>query len=134
MEVVGIFVSPLLKAVINKLLSSDLINLPRLWGVDTSIKELKKSFEDINDVLADAEEKQISDRAVNKWLKELQHLAYDADDVLDEFATEALRKKLIRAETDADVDVGVASTFRKVQVICYLQGLSLEGFGVEDSV
>ncbi|XP_028083471.1 putative disease resistance RPP13-like protein 1 [Camellia sinensis] len=115
MEVVGIFVSPLLKAVINKLLSSDLINLPRQGDVDTSIKKLKKSFEDINDVLADAEEKQISKEAVNKWLKELQHLAYDADDVLDEFATEALRKKLIMAETGADADVGEASTSRKVR-------------------
>ncbi|CAL5379216.1 unnamed protein product [Camellia sinensis] len=115
MEMVGIFVSPLLKAVINKLLSSVLINLPRQGGVDTSIKKLKKSFEGINDVLADAEDRQISERAVNKWLKELQHLAYDADDVLDEFATEALRKKLTMAETDADVDVGEASTSRKVR-------------------
>ncbi|XP_028120143.1 putative disease resistance RPP13-like protein 1 [Camellia sinensis] len=115
MDVVGIFISPLLQAVIDKLLFSDLINLARREGVDTSIKKLKKSFEDINDVLADAEEKQISDRAVNKWLKELQHLAYDADDVLDEFATEALHKKLIRAETDADVDVGEANTCRKVR-------------------
>ncbi|GMP40785.1 hypothetical protein CsSME_00011107 [Camellia sinensis var. sinensis] len=113
MDVVGIFISPLLQAVIDKLLFSDLINLARREGVDTFIKKLKKSFEDINDVLADAEEKQISNRAVNRWLKELQHLAYDADDVLDEFATEALRKKLIRAETDADV--GEASTSRKVR-------------------
>ncbi|CAL5379594.1 unnamed protein product [Camellia sinensis] len=111
MEVVGIFVSPLLKAVINKLLSSDLIDLARQGGVDTSIKKLKKSFEDINDVLADAEDKQISDKAVNKWLKELQHLAYDADDVLDEFGTEVLRKKLIMADTD----VGEASTSGKVR-------------------
>ncbi|KAL7234875.1 hypothetical protein ACSBR1_018359 [Camellia fascicularis] len=111
MEVVGIFVSPLLKAVINKLLSSDLIDLARQGGVDTSIKKLKKSFEDINDVLADAEDKQISDKAVNKWLKELQRLAYDADDVLDEFATEVLRKKLIMA----DADVGEASTSSKVR-------------------
>ncbi|KAL7234859.1 hypothetical protein ACSBR1_018344 [Camellia fascicularis] len=111
MEVVGIFVAPLLKAVINKLLSSDLIDLARQGGVDTSIKKLKKSFEDINDVLADAEDKQISDKAVNKWLKELQHLAYDADDVLDEFDTEVLRKKLIMA----DADVGEASTSRKVR-------------------
>ncbi|KAI8025592.1 putative disease resistance RPP13-like protein 1 [Camellia lanceoleosa] len=109
MEVVGIFVSPLLKAVINKLLSSDSINLARRGDIDTSIKKLKKSFEDINDVLADAEDKQISDTAVNKWLKELQHLAYDADDVLDEFATEVQRKKLIMA----DADVGEASTSSK---------------------
>ncbi|CAL5381134.1 unnamed protein product [Camellia sinensis] len=111
MEVVGIFVSPLLKAVINKLLSSDLIDLARQGGVDTSIKKLKKSFEDINDVLADVEDKQISDKAVNKWLKELQHLAYGADDVLDEFGTKVLRKKLIMA----DADVGEASTSGKVR-------------------
>ncbi|XP_028106102.1 putative disease resistance protein RGA3, partial [Camellia sinensis] len=101
MDVLGIFISPLLQSVIDKLLSPDLINLARHEGVSTSIKKLKKSFEDINDVLADAEDKQISDKAVNRWLKELQHLAYDADDVLDEFSTEVLRKKLIRAETDA---------------------------------
>ncbi|CAL5381106.1 unnamed protein product [Camellia sinensis] len=115
MDVVGIFISPLLQAVIDKLLSPDLINFARCDGVTTSIKELKKSFEDINHVLADAEDKQISDETVNRWLKELQHLVYDADDVLDEFATEVLRKKLIRAETDADVDVGEASTRRKVR-------------------
>ncbi|GMP40778.1 hypothetical protein CsSME_00011101 [Camellia sinensis var. sinensis] len=114
MDVVGIFISPLLQAVIDKLLSPDLINFARCDGVTTSIKELKKSFEDINHVLADAEDKQISDETVNRWLKELQHLVYDADDVLDEFATEVLRKKLIRAETDADVDVGEASTRRKI--------------------
>ncbi|CAL5382694.1 unnamed protein product [Camellia sinensis] len=115
MDVLGIFISPLLQSVIDKLLSPDLINLARHEGVSTSIKKLKKSFEDINDVLADAEDKQISDKAVNRWLKELQHLAYDADDVLDEFSTEVLCKKLIRAETDADVDVGEASTSKKVR-------------------
>ncbi|XP_028097883.1 putative disease resistance RPP13-like protein 1, partial [Camellia sinensis] len=113
MDVLGIFISPLLQSVIDKLLSPDFINLARREGVSTSIKKLKKSLEDINDVLADAEDKQISDKAVNRWLKELQHLAYDADDVLDEFSTEVLRKKLIRAETDADVDVGEASTSKK---------------------
>ncbi|CAL5382466.1 unnamed protein product [Camellia sinensis] len=34
------------------------------------------------------------DRAVNLWLDDLQDLAYDLDDLVDEFATEALRQSL----------------------------------------
>ncbi|XP_022717811.1 putative disease resistance protein RGA3 [Durio zibethinus] len=36
----------------------------------------------------------MNDQSVKIWLAELQELAYDVDDVLDEFATEALRRKL----------------------------------------
>ncbi|XP_031257618.1 putative disease resistance RPP13-like protein 1 isoform X2 [Pistacia vera] len=43
----------------------------------------------------DAEEKQLTDRAVKMWLDELQDLAYDVEDILDEFATEALRRKVM---------------------------------------
>ncbi|KAL7204277.1 hypothetical protein ACSBR2_017363 [Camellia fascicularis] len=45
--------------------------------------------------LDDAEEKQIENKAVKMWLEELTDLAYDLDDILDEFATEALQLKLI---------------------------------------
>ncbi|XP_017984612.1 PREDICTED: putative disease resistance RPP13-like protein 1 [Theobroma cacao] len=50
----------------------------------------------IQAVLDNAEEKHVKDRHVKRWLTELQHLAYDADDVLDEFATKALRRNLTR--------------------------------------
>ncbi|CAK9143124.1 unnamed protein product [Ilex paraguariensis] len=48
----------------------------------------------IQAVVADAEPKQITDRAVKLWLKDLRDLAYDLDDLLDEIATEALTHKL----------------------------------------
>ena len=48
----------------------------------------------IHAVLDDAEEKQMTNRFVKIWLDELEDLAYDVDDILDEFATEALRRKL----------------------------------------
>ena len=52
-------------------------------------------------VLHDAQEKQLTDTSVQLWLDDLQDLAYDLDDVLDEFATEALRRKLMGDPTHA---------------------------------
>ncbi|KAK1418855.1 hypothetical protein QVD17_28003 [Tagetes erecta] len=34
---------------------------------------------------------EVTDEAVKQWLTDLQHLAYDIDDVLDDLATEAMR-------------------------------------------
>ena len=48
----------------------------------------------IHAVLDDAEEKRETSRLVEIWLEELEDLAYDANDILDEFATEVLRRKL----------------------------------------
>ncbi|XP_031249101.1 putative disease resistance RPP13-like protein 1 [Pistacia vera] len=49
----------------------------------------------IEAVLSDAEEKQLTERAVKLWLDDLRDLAYDVEDILDEFATEALGRKLM---------------------------------------
>ncbi|GMY22534.1 putative disease resistance RPP13-like protein 1, partial [Fagus crenata] len=45
-------------------------------------------------VLDDAEDKQVTSRLVKMWLDEMDDLAYDVEDILDEFATEALRREL----------------------------------------
>lgn len=46
-------------------------------------------------MLSDAQEKQLTERAVKMWLDELRDLAYDVEDVLDEFTTEVLARKLM---------------------------------------
>ena len=45
-------------------------------------------------VLADAEKRQVKDESVKLWLQMLEDVAYEADDVLDEFAYENLRQKI----------------------------------------
>ncbi|CAL5379418.1 unnamed protein product [Camellia sinensis] len=98
MDVFGIFISPFVQAMVDKL-SSYLINLVSTAEVGTSIQNLKKALEDLETLLADAENKQVYDKDIKNWLEEVQPLAYDADDLLDDFATEALERKLMAEET-----------------------------------
>ncbi|KAL7187991.1 hypothetical protein ACSBR1_037933 [Camellia fascicularis] len=62
-----------------------------LWGVESDMKKLSSTLSTIHDVLEDAEQKQLKDKAMQNWLKELNDVAYEADDILDECAFEALR-------------------------------------------
>ncbi|KAG8479674.1 hypothetical protein CXB51_029425 [Gossypium anomalum] len=52
------------------------------------LKQWQSILPDIQTVLDDAEEKQIKNEGVKKWLEDLQDLAYNVDDILDEFAYE----------------------------------------------
>ncbi|XP_042518485.1 putative disease resistance protein RGA3 [Macadamia integrifolia] len=57
-------------------------------------KKLETTLTTIQGVLQDAENQQVKRVAVKDWLSRLKSVAYDADDVLDEFNYEALRRKL----------------------------------------
>ena len=51
---------------------------------------------DIREELNDAEDKQITDRSVKEWLGNLKDMAYDMEDILDEFAYEAYKSRNIK--------------------------------------
>lgn len=55
------------------------------------LDELKTTLLVLGAVLNDAEEKQITDLAIKEWLEELKDVVYDAEDLLDEINTGALR-------------------------------------------
>ncbi|CAL5330335.1 unnamed protein product [Camellia sinensis] len=80
-------------------LSSYFNNLVSRADVGAGIQNLKKALEDLETLLADAENKQTDRKDIKKWLEEVYHLAYDANDLLDDFATEALERKLMAEET-----------------------------------
>ncbi|KDP33008.1 hypothetical protein JCGZ_13039 [Jatropha curcas] len=67
-----------------------------LGGLKSEVENLESTLTTIQAVLRDAEEKQWKSEAVQNWLWKLKDAAYGADDVLDEFAIEALRRKLKR--------------------------------------
>nr|XP_048329718.1 putative disease resistance protein RGA4 [Ziziphus jujuba var. spinosa] len=72
-----------------------------LWGVNDELSGLQETISTIKAVLLDAEKKQIHNNEVRAWLKRIENAFYDADDLEDEFNTEAaLRKQGMLGSTE----------------------------------
>ncbi|TYI58623.1 hypothetical protein E1A91_D11G373500v1, partial [Gossypium mustelinum] len=69
-----------------KLLNSALNFVAGHKQLHPQLKQWQSILPDIQAVLDDAEEKQIKNEGVKKWLEDLQDLAYDVDDIFDAFA------------------------------------------------
>ncbi|KAL6328009.1 hypothetical protein AAG906_031353 [Vitis piasezkii] len=90
-EAVG---SSFLGVLIDKLIAFPLLEYARRKKVDTTLEEWRRTLTHIEAVLHDAENKQIREKAVKVWLDDLKSLAYDIEDVVDEFDTEAKQRSL----------------------------------------
>ncbi|GAV75406.1 NB-ARC domain-containing protein [Cephalotus follicularis] len=86
--------SAFLQVLFDRLASRELLSFARREGLEKKLDKLKKTLLTIEAVLGDAEDKQLTDRGVKMWLDDLRDLAYDAEDILDEFATDALARRL----------------------------------------
>ncbi|CAI0418711.1 unnamed protein product [Linum tenue] len=64
-----------------------------LWGLKSEVLKLKSTVTSIRAVLLDAEEQSGLNHQVQVWLDELKQVLYDADDLLDDFNTEALLRQ-----------------------------------------
>ncbi|TYJ12493.1 hypothetical protein E1A91_A11G354900v1 [Gossypium mustelinum] len=80
---------------ITKLSSRALSQVGLYWNLKHDIDHITRTVRTIKAVLLDAEEKSVTDNLVKVWLEELKDVLYDADDLLDDFSTEALRKDLM---------------------------------------
>ncbi|KAK2639232.1 hypothetical protein Ddye_027027 [Dipteronia dyeriana] len=89
-----LILSAVLPVLFEKLASRELLNFATQEGVRSKLKKWEKTLKTIKALLNDAEQKQQEDESVKMWLDDLRDLAYDAEDILDEYATEALRRKL----------------------------------------
>ncbi|KAB1199591.1 putative disease resistance RPP13-like protein 1 [Morella rubra] len=96
-EVVGMaLLSVVVKMVLEKLASPDVYDLIRGKKLTQGLlRKLKIAVLSVNAVLEDAEEKQLMKPFVKNWIDELKDALYDADDILDQMATEAMRSKLV---------------------------------------
>ncbi|XP_059638624.1 putative disease resistance RPP13-like protein 1 [Cornus florida] len=86
---------------LEKLASRAVSNHARQEGIHRELKKLEKMLPDIRDVLVDAEEKQMTNDGVKSWMEDLNDVAFDLDDLLDDIATEALRLELNMLESEA---------------------------------
>ncbi|KAL5825896.1 hypothetical protein ACOSQ3_021959 [Xanthoceras sorbifolium] len=99
MAIGELFLSAFLQVLFDRLASRDLLQFARREGLHVTLKKWERKLKTIESVLIDAEEKHLTDNAVKMWLDDLRDLAYDLEDILDECATEALRRKLMTTTT-----------------------------------
>ncbi|KAL6985654.1 hypothetical protein U1Q18_019029 [Sarracenia purpurea var. burkii] len=83
--------APLLSVLLKNLNTLILEEFGLLWGVDKDMKKLISELSAIQAVLEDAEEKQLSNRAIRDWLRKLRYAACELEDVLDDCSNEALK-------------------------------------------
>ncbi|KAJ4724581.1 Disease resistance protein [Melia azedarach] len=95
MSIVGeMILNVTIELLLKKLASEVLPFFGRQEQIRTDLLEWERKLSKIQEVLDDAEEKQLTKDRVKNWLGNLKNLAYDVEDILDEFATESLKRNL----------------------------------------
>ncbi|CAH1418307.1 unnamed protein product [Lactuca virosa] len=117
MAVAEIFIGAFITVLFEKLASADLIRLARSAGIYSELHKWNNTLSQIQAVLVDAGQKHLRERSVQLWLHKLQHLAYDIDDVLDDLATEAMRRHL-NEETYATTSTNSCKVLKIVPTCC----------------
>jgi NB-ARC domain/Rx N-terminal domain len=91
-----LLLSALIPTVLGKAADSLVERIGNMWGIDDQRERLHNMLLEIQAVLPDAEVQANSNMAVKSWLQKLKSAAYDADDLLDEFCYEELRRDAVR--------------------------------------
>ncbi|KAL7169396.1 hypothetical protein ACSBR2_034440 [Camellia fascicularis] len=89
-----LLISPLVSSILKTLNSLVLKEFGIAWGLKTELENLESTLSTIQAVLQDAETKRGKSEALKNWLRKLNDAAYDADNLVDEFMTEALRRRM----------------------------------------
>ncbi|KAK8665386.1 hypothetical protein V6N13_005555 [Hibiscus sabdariffa] len=105
------FLSASIEVLLDRIVSSDVSYCIRgnkkLEAV--LLNKLEPTLMSVKALLGDAEMKQITNSNVSSWIDKLRDAVYDAEDLLDEIATEALRRKL-----ESQDQTGSTSTVKQV--------------------
>ncbi|CDP19917.1 unnamed protein product [Coffea canephora] len=89
-----------IKVALEKTLALANERIGKLSQFKKDLETLRGSVAMIQAVLADAEEKQTHDQAVQLWLQRLEAVAFDAENLLDELNYEALHRQLVGKISD----------------------------------
>ncbi|BAT97624.1 putative disease resistance RPP13-like protein [Vigna angularis] len=89
----GALLSAFFDVLFDRLASPEVLNFIRGKKPDKLLRKVKTQLIVVRVVLADAEERQITDSNVKEWLALLRDVVYEVDDLLDEVSTKAATQK-----------------------------------------
>ncbi|KAF5445890.1 hypothetical protein F2P56_031565 [Juglans regia] len=91
----GAFLSALLQVLFDRMATPEIVDLLRGQKLTKNLlRKLEIALQSMNTVLEDAEEKQLTMPNVRTWLDGLKDAVYDAEDIVDDIFTKALRREL----------------------------------------
>ncbi|XP_028224819.1 putative disease resistance protein RGA4 [Glycine soja] len=91
------FLFSIAESLITKLASHAFQEASRVVGLYDHLRDLKKTLSLVKAVLLDADQKQEHNHELQEWLRQLKSVFYDAEDVLNEFECQTLRKQVLKA-------------------------------------
>ncbi|KAK4381345.1 putative disease resistance protein RGA3 [Sesamum angolense] len=89
-----IVIDSAVQVLVEKLIAIASEEIGLILGVKKELASLKDSFTKIQAFLNDASKRQVEEEAAKLWLKDLENIAYEADNLLDEFNYEIVRRKV----------------------------------------
>ncbi|KAH1246037.1 putative disease resistance RPP13-like protein 1 [Glycine max] len=101
-----IYVSNISASLLGKLASHVYEEASRAYVVYEDLQGIKDPLSIVNGVLLGAEEKKEQRQGLREWLRQIQSVCYDAEDVLDEFECQKLRKQVVKASGSTSMKVG----------------------------
>ncbi|KAF2931413.1 hypothetical protein DAI22_05g217200 [Oryza sativa Japonica Group] len=86
--------SAFMQALFDKVIAAAIGELKFPQDIAEELQKLSSSLSTIQAHVEDAEARQLKDRAARSWLAKLKDVAYEMDDLLDEYAAETLQSEL----------------------------------------
>lgn len=90
-----IVLSPALQVIFDRVASPVLQKLADIWDMKDNLQSLQHALMMVQAILEDAEEQQLTNKAVRLWLSKLKNAARDADDLLDLFVAKETTNETI---------------------------------------
>ncbi|XP_014511381.1 putative disease resistance protein RGA1 [Vigna radiata var. radiata] len=83
------------ESLIGKLATAAVQEASLAFGVHSQLQQMKATMDLIKGVLLDAELKNLQSSALSRWLRQVKRVFSDAEDIVDDFECEALRKYVV---------------------------------------
>ncbi|KAG5225039.1 disease resistance protein [Salix suchowensis] len=83
------------------------------------VRKLERNFKAIKAVLADAEQRQLTEESIKHWMDQLKDVSYDMDDVLEEWSTAIAKSQMKVNDEHPRKTIKKVCSFRIFSCFCF---------------